>query len=229
MRELVLQYQLSAHDEPAAFIVPDITFQPADEGTLVLMLAANGFHVLNVVERQLYDGQSEWRPGRPNAGSSLAAAAAATAPPPPAAAAAAAGRPLVADALAAAAAAEATSTLATAGTAEQPRLEGQVWAGSSDFCLMLLASAPGAFATPLAVGEMKRPGVLRYDGTASLVELYSSMPRVTNALSQVFGYMVDSRVGLGVLSTLKHTWLLCRLPEEPGCLQVDAPCLKAIC
>jgi hypothetical protein len=33
-----------------------------------------------------------------------------------------------------------STTLATAGTAEQPRLEGQVWAGSSDFCLMLLAS-----------------------------------------------------------------------------------------
>ncbi len=107
-----------------------------------------------------------------------------------------------------------------AGTAEQPSLLGQTWDGRSGFCLMLLSSVPAASDTPIAVREMKRPGVVKGGGTASLVERFSCNAGVRNSLSQVFEYMVNSRVGYGVLSTLKDVWLLRRVPEEPGCLQV---------
>jgi hypothetical protein len=208
VHQQVLQYEQSAHDQrPVAFVMPNVMFVPRNEFMLLFLLAANCFYPLNNVEQQLYNSRSEWRPCDPNADNAAAAAAAAAgaavAPPPPP-------ETLMV---------EETSALAVAGTAEQPSLLGQTWAGRSDFCLMLLSSVPGASDTPIAVGEMKRPGVVK-GGTGSLVERYSCIAGVRNSLSQVFEYMVNSRVGFGVLSTLKDVWLLRRVPEEPGCLQV---------
>ncbi len=68
---------------------------------------------------------------------------------------------------------------------------------------------------------MKRPGVLRYSPTSpTLHELAKTRSKVRNALTQAFEYMVDMGVGFGVLSTLEHTWLLRRLLDQPGQLQV---------
>jgi hypothetical protein len=211
VEQLVLAHQQAADDTQRLFQVPDPLLALQDERTLVTALTMAVLEPLSRIHATLRHSEAglRWSPTAPAVAARATAAAAAAAAQ-----------------TAAAAAHQAASEAGLPAADAAARSEGEPghWGGRCGLCLELLGEAAGATATPLAVGEMKRPGVIRHSAARpSLAERWQSADAaVRNVVSQLFECMVDSGVGYGLLSTLQHTWLVRRLPASPGDLQVAA-------